>query len=78
MRNAGLRAKPTPCGERSCWTGDTAAASLWMVIVTAVVDPFTFQLLRHTGTALGWVDFLGRSSVRCVQTGAGLAAADEA
>jgi hypothetical protein len=49
-----------------------------MVMVTAVVDPFTFKLLRHTGTALGWVDFLGRSSVRCVQTGAGLAAADEA
>jgi hypothetical protein len=23
------------------WTGDTAAASLWMVIVAAVVDPFT-------------------------------------
>jgi hypothetical protein len=60
------------------WTGDTAAASLWMVIVAAVVDPFTFQLLRHAGAALGWVDFLGRSSTRCVQTREGLAAVDEA
>jgi hypothetical protein len=60
------------------WTGDTAALNLWMVIVTAVVEPFMFQLPRDTGAALGWVDYLGRSRAWCVQTGAGLAAADEA
>ncbi len=60
------------------WTGDTAGSSLWMAVVSAVVEPFTFQLLRHTGAALGWVDFLGRSRAWGVQTRAGLAAADEA
>jgi hypothetical protein len=48
-----------------------------MAVVSAVVEPFTFQLLRHTGAALGWVDFLGRSRAWGVQTRAGLAAADE-
>ena len=60
------------------WTGDTAGSSLWMAVVTAIVEPFTFQLLRHTGAALGWVDFLGGSRAWRVQTRAGLAAADEA
>ena len=60
------------------WTGDTAGSSLWMAIVTAIVEPFTFQLLRHTGAALGWVDFLGGARAWGVQTRAGLAAADEA
>ena len=59
------------------WTGDTAGSSLWMAIVTAIVEPFTFQLLRHTGAALGWVDFLGGARAWGVQTRAGLAAADE-
>jgi hypothetical protein len=59
------------------WTGDTAGSSLWMAVVTAIVEPFTFQLLRHTGAALGWVDFLGGSRAWRVQTRAGLAAADQ-
>jgi cellulose synthase/poly-beta-1,6-N-acetylglucosamine synthase-like glycosyltransferase len=59
------------------WTGDTAGSSLWMAVVTAVVEPFSFQLLRHVGAALGWVDFLGGARAWGVQSRAGLMAADE-
>jgi cellulose synthase/poly-beta-1,6-N-acetylglucosamine synthase-like glycosyltransferase len=59
------------------WTGDTAGSSLWMAVVTAIVEPFSFQLLRHTGAALGWVDFLGGARAWGVQNRAGLMEADE-
>jgi cellulose synthase/poly-beta-1,6-N-acetylglucosamine synthase-like glycosyltransferase len=60
------------------WTGDRHRSSLWMAIATAVVEPFTFQLLRHTGAALGWVDFLGKSKAWGVQNREGLMASDKA
>jgi cellulose synthase/poly-beta-1,6-N-acetylglucosamine synthase-like glycosyltransferase len=60
------------------WTGDRAGSSLWMAVLTAVVEPFTFQLLRHVGAALGWVHFLRRGRAWGVQTRSGLVAADEA
>jgi cellulose synthase/poly-beta-1,6-N-acetylglucosamine synthase-like glycosyltransferase len=40
------------------WVGDAARASMGWALVAALVEPFTFQLLRHTGAALGWVVFL--------------------
>jgi cellulose synthase/poly-beta-1,6-N-acetylglucosamine synthase-like glycosyltransferase len=40
------------------WVGDSTRASLPWALAAAVVEPFTFQLLRHTGAALGWVAFL--------------------
>lgn len=40
------------------WLGDVHRASLGWAFVAALVEPFTFQLLRHTGAALGWIAFL--------------------
>ena len=40
------------------WVGDTSRASLGWALAAAIVEPFTFQLLRHSGAALGWVSFL--------------------
>ena len=40
------------------WVGDSSRASLGWALVAALAEPFTFQLLRHTGAALGWVAFL--------------------
>jgi cellulose synthase/poly-beta-1,6-N-acetylglucosamine synthase-like glycosyltransferase len=41
------------------WVGDAARASLGWAFLAALIEPFTFQLLRHSGAALGWVTFLG-------------------
>jgi cellulose synthase/poly-beta-1,6-N-acetylglucosamine synthase-like glycosyltransferase len=40
------------------WTGDTANSSFLYALVAALLEPFSFQLLRHTGALLGWVTFL--------------------
>ncbi len=40
------------------WVDDASRASFGWALVAALVEPFTFQLLRHTGAALGWVSFL--------------------
>jgi cellulose synthase/poly-beta-1,6-N-acetylglucosamine synthase-like glycosyltransferase len=40
------------------WLGDMARANLAWAIVAALIEPFTFQILRHSGAALGWVSFL--------------------
>ncbi len=40
------------------WVGDASRASFSWALIAAVAEPFTFQLLRHTGAALGWVSFL--------------------
>ena len=33
-------------------------AAIGPALLAALLEPFTFQLLRHTGAALGWVSFL--------------------
>jgi cellulose synthase/poly-beta-1,6-N-acetylglucosamine synthase-like glycosyltransferase len=40
------------------WTGLRAGSSLWSAMAAAIAEPFTFQLLRHTGAVLGWFHFL--------------------
>ena len=40
------------------WVCDTTRASLGWALAAALVEPFTFQLLRHCGAALGWISFL--------------------
>jgi cellulose synthase/poly-beta-1,6-N-acetylglucosamine synthase-like glycosyltransferase len=40
------------------WLGEAARVNLLWAIVAAFVEPFTFQILRHTGAALGWLAFL--------------------
>jgi cellulose synthase/poly-beta-1,6-N-acetylglucosamine synthase-like glycosyltransferase len=43
------------------WTGQRL--SPWGAIASAVVEPLTFQLLRHAGAAWGWYVFLTKSQV---------------
>lgn len=40
------------------WTGLTSGTSLPMAVAAAIAEPFTFQLLRHTGAVLGWLQFV--------------------
>ena len=40
------------------WVGDAQRASFGSALLAALAEPFTFQLLRHTGALLGWVSFL--------------------
>ena len=59
------------------WTGDEAGASFGYALLAAVIEPFSFQLLRHLGAALGWVMFLGGQRGWGRQVRGGLAAAAE-
>ncbi len=40
------------------WTGDRTGSHFGYAFAAAVLEPFSFQLLRHSGAALGWVMFL--------------------
>jgi cellulose synthase/poly-beta-1,6-N-acetylglucosamine synthase-like glycosyltransferase len=40
------------------WTGDRTSSRFGYAFAAAVLEPFSFQLLRHSGAALGWVMFL--------------------
>jgi hypothetical protein len=42
------------------WTGGKTGNSFAYAFLAAIVEPFSFQLLRHLGATLGWVMFLGR------------------
>ncbi len=41
-----------------CWTGDRRVASFAHAFIASIIEPFSFQLLRHLGAAWGWVVFL--------------------
>ena len=43
-------------------TGGRTRVSLATAAFAAVVEPFSFQLLRHTGAAWGWIAFLAGSN----------------
>jgi cellulose synthase/poly-beta-1,6-N-acetylglucosamine synthase-like glycosyltransferase len=44
------------------WSGDSTTSSFAMALLASILEPFSFQLLRHGGAALGWLYFLlGRS-----------------
>lgn len=45
------------------WVDGHSPARLWVAVLASVVEPFTFQVLRHVGASWGWVVFLtgGRS-----------------
>jgi cellulose synthase/poly-beta-1,6-N-acetylglucosamine synthase-like glycosyltransferase len=36
------------------WVGDANRASLWQALFSSLIEPLSFQLLRHFGAALGW------------------------
>ena len=40
------------------WLGHSSGLYLVPAILAALIEPFSFQLLRHAGAALGWVSFL--------------------
>ncbi len=40
------------------WLGGRTRVHLGWAVLAAVIEPFTFQVLRHAGAALGWVSFL--------------------
>ena len=40
------------------WLGPAAGLRIGPAIAAALIEPFTFQILRHAGAALGWVSFL--------------------
>ncbi len=40
------------------WTGDVRSATLPAALLAALAEPFTFQIFRHTGAAMGWWVFL--------------------
>ena len=40
------------------WAGGEARISFGQGLLAALAEPFSFQLLRHTGAALGWLAFL--------------------
>lgn len=40
------------------WIGPAATAGYGAACLAAVIEPFSFQLLRHLGAAWGWLDFL--------------------
>ncbi|MFA5962631.1 MAG: glycosyltransferase family 2 protein [Sphingomonas sp.] len=40
------------------WTGQREGLGIGPAIIAAIAEPFTFQLLRHTGAVWGWVAFL--------------------
>jgi cellulose synthase/poly-beta-1,6-N-acetylglucosamine synthase-like glycosyltransferase len=45
------------------WTGDPHRGNVGVALLAALAEPFTFQLLRHTGALLGWWSVLtGRAS----------------
>jgi cellulose synthase/poly-beta-1,6-N-acetylglucosamine synthase-like glycosyltransferase len=42
------------------WAGPRAPINLGSAVLAALIEPFTFQVLRHGGAALGWISFLTR------------------
>jgi hypothetical protein len=40
------------------WAGPAARVGLGSAVAAALIEPFSFQVLRHSGAALGWVSFL--------------------
>jgi cellulose synthase/poly-beta-1,6-N-acetylglucosamine synthase-like glycosyltransferase len=59
------------------WTGKRSGSSMGMAMLAAIAEPFTFQLLRHLGAALGWLHFLRGGRSWGVQRRTGLVARDE-
>jgi cellulose synthase/poly-beta-1,6-N-acetylglucosamine synthase-like glycosyltransferase len=43
------------------WLGRSHPLGAIPAVIASLIEPFSFQLLRHTGAALGWVSFVSRS-----------------
>jgi hypothetical protein len=40
------------------WAGPGAQVNVGWAVVAALIESFSFQVLRHGGAALGWISFL--------------------
>lgn len=58
------------------WIGQQSEANMAQAFLAALVEPFTFQILRHTGAAWGWWSFLTGRGTWGRQTRVGLVDAD--
>jgi hypothetical protein len=58
--------------------GEAAKVGFAQAFAAALVEPFTFQILRHTGAAWGWWTFLTGRGTWGRQTRVGLVDADGA
>ena len=58
------------------WIGQHSEANMAQAFLAAIVEPFTFQLLRHTGAAWGWWTFLTGRGTWGRQTRVGLVDAE--
>jgi cellulose synthase/poly-beta-1,6-N-acetylglucosamine synthase-like glycosyltransferase len=54
------------------WTGERQSWSMGSAMLAAIAEPFTFQLLRHFGALLGWLQFIRGGRVWGKQHRAGL------
>jgi cellulose synthase/poly-beta-1,6-N-acetylglucosamine synthase-like glycosyltransferase len=60
------------------WIGHSSEANMAQAFMAALIEPFTFQILRHTGAAWGWWTFLTGRGTWGRQTRVGLVDADGA
>jgi len=58
------------------WVGNGSEANFVQAFAAALIEPFTFQILRHTGAAWGWWMFLTGRGTWGRQTRVGLVDAD--
>ena len=56
------------------WVGQRSEANMVQAFLAAIVEPFTFQILRHTGAAWGWWVFLTGNATWGRQVRVGLVA----
>ncbi|CAM2195531.1 Glycosyltransferase family 2 protein [Paraburkholderia kururiensis] len=54
------------------WTGERRGSHFALAVLAALAEPFSFQLLRHTGAALGWLHLLTARKSWGVQERTGL------
>jgi hypothetical protein len=40
------------------WVGSSGRVGIGSVLLAALLEPFSFQILRHVGAVMGWVSFL--------------------
>ncbi len=59
------------------WIGRQSEVGMLAALAAALVEPFSFQLLRHTGAAMGWWMFLSGSTTWGRQSRTGLVARDD-
>jgi len=54
------------------WIGDRTHSNLFYAFTASLAEPFSFQLLRHLGATLGWIQFLAGRKNWGVQQRVGL------